>query len=136
MSLDSALQRLLNEVNDIVEGVLNDAFPTLEVYIENNMNEGTRPKQGNLTDKLYVNTGSLKRSFTVGASESIQELKVGNNGVELRYGTDVPYAVFNELGTKYIEPRPFLNPAVKEFFDTDLQDLEQTITERLAEVFR
>ncbi len=135
-TLDSALKRLLNEVNDIVGEVLNDAFPTIDVYIEDNMNLGMRPKAGNFTDKLYVNTGRLKRSFTVGASESIQELKVGSNGVELRYGTNVPYAVFNELGTKHIKARPFLAPSVFEYFNNDIPKLEQEITERLIEVFK
>jgi HK97 gp10 family phage protein len=135
MSLIQALSRLKNEVNEIVREALQDSFQILDLYIDDNMNLGTRPKAGNSTDKLYVNTGRLKRSFTVGGAEGIQRLKVGSNGVVLEYGTKVEYGIFNELGTKNAKARPFLIPAVQRYFEDDIAELENIVTDKLRRLF-
>lgn len=135
MSLIEALNRLKNEVNEIVREALQDSFQILDLYIDDNMNLGMRPKAGNSTDKLYVNTGRLKRSFTIGASEGIQRLKVGSNGVVLEYGTRVEYGIFHELGTSRFKARPFLIPAVQRYFDDDIEELENIVTDKLRRLF-
>lgn len=136
MSLLQSLERLQKDVDKIVLDALNGAFPLLNLAIADNMHDGARPKSGNKTDKLYVNTGRLLRSFTVGASESIQRLKISGDNVELTYGTSVFYAKFNEDGTSRMKARPFLAPAISEFFTSDLNQIEEDIQEGLRRVFK
>ncbi len=136
MSLIPALRRLIDEVSGVVSEALNSAFPLLDLYVDSFMNLGMRPKAGNFTDKVYVNTGKLKRSFSIGASESIQELTVNNSGIVLRFGTTVPYAIFNEKGTRHIQARPFLDPAIEAYFDDDIADLQDVIENKLRLIFK
>lgn len=58
--------------------------------------------------KAPVDTGRLKRSITRG-----NPFKTAN-GQAISVGTNVEYAPFQELGTKFMEPHPYLRPAIEE----------------------
>jgi len=51
--------------------------------------------------QLLVATGALRASLTAAGAGEVGE-------VELRYGTDVPYARFHQHGTAHMVARPFL----------------------------
>lgn len=53
-----------------------------------------------------VDTGNLRRSIT-------HEVEVGRLYAEARIGTNVRYAIFQELGTRHHPAQPFLRPALE-----------------------
>ena len=64
---------------------------------------------GEAAAKKYapVDTGTLRRSITY---------EVGRRGIDqyVRIGTNISYAVFQELGTRYHSANPFLRPALSD----------------------
>lgn len=52
-----------------------------------------------------VDTGNLRRSIT-------HEVGRDLGGLYVRYGTDVQYGIYQELGTRYHPAQPFLRPAL------------------------
>ena len=54
-----------------------------------------------------VQTGTLRRSIQIDRSKN------KGNRPKVRIGTNVEYAVYLELGTRHMEPRPFLRPALR-----------------------
>ena len=53
-----------------------------------------------------VDTGNLRRSIT---HEVGRDLK----GLYMRYGTNVEYGIYQELGTRFHPPHPYLRPALQ-----------------------
>lgn len=89
------------------------------------------------TQKGVVDTGLLKNSITYaigGKAPALQDYASDSGGKSGRYngkapkdkqgiytvtiGTNVFYAVYNELGTKKMAARPFLRPALENHIDT------------------
>jgi len=59
--------------------------------------------------KAPIDTGRLKRSIHPTIPQKVRD------GVQITaVGTNVEYAPFQEFGTKYIQPHPYLTPALKE----------------------
>lgn len=52
-----------------------------------------------------VDTGALRNSITT---------TVGDNGMTAEVGPTVEYAIYQELGTHKMAPRPFLGPAFEQ----------------------
>lgn len=73
---------------------------------------GAEPILEDAQRRTHVITGNLRRS------ESIQP---GPGKFEVNIGTDVEYAPFEEFGTRYRPPHPFLRPA----FDTYITAAQQ-----------
>lgn len=102
----------------------------------------------NPTDKLYSQTGDLLKALS-SATENGKDGKIfsvtTNNGVvTLLKGVDVSiikYARIHEYGgttgrngaTK-LPPRPYLNPAMKEFVKEEMDGVLERIVERLLKV--
>lgn len=64
--------------------------------------------EGSAKEKVHVITGNLKRNITTGLeSSSATEATV-------RIGTNVEYAPYEEFGTRYRGPHPYLRPALDE----------------------
>lgn len=63
--------------------------------------------EGSAKQHVRVDTGNLRRSITH---------ELGERGLVayVRIGTNVDYAVFQELGTENMEAQPFLRPAMEE----------------------
>lgn len=57
-------------------------------------------------EHVAVDTGNLRRSITH---------ELGGRGLEqyVRIGTNVDYAIFQELGTRHHSAQPFLRPAME-----------------------
>lgn len=53
-----------------------------------------------------VDTGNLRRSITHEVNRDII-------GLFVRYGTNVEYGIYQELGTRYHPPHPYLRPALQ-----------------------
>lgn len=53
-----------------------------------------------------VDTGNLRRSIT-------HVVERDRRGWVMRYGTNVRYAIFQEIGTRFHPPQPFLRPALE-----------------------
>lgn len=58
--------------------------------------------------------GRLKESLQRGARENVFILEFTPEHIMCIVGTEVPYAVFLEFGTRRMSARPFLSPAVEE----------------------
>lgn len=76
--------------------------------------------------KAPVDTGRLKRSIT-----SIPQ-QMGRGTFKVLVGTNVIYALFQELGTKFMKAQPYLRPALKE----SAEDIKQLIIKNILSVFR
>lgn len=63
---------------------------------------------GELSAKEHapVDTGNLRRSIT-------HEVIRGQDGWFVQIGTNVDYAIFQELGTRFHPAHPFLRPAIE-----------------------
>jgi len=71
--------------------------------------------------RVPVKTGHLRRSIYAKISEWVAEV-----------GAEASYAMFVELGTRYMRARPFIYPAVQEF----LPQLEAIIGEAIENAKR
>lgn len=71
-------------------------------------------------DTPLLDTGALRESISHNTS-----------GTEGWVGTDSPYAVFQELGTKTIPPRPFMGGAI----DATRDEIEGMLHSTVAAVF-
>ena len=108
---------LAEKMNRLAREWLVERVPAIiQVYVEEHFHAGQRPGPRNLTDKLYVNTGRLARSFAPFAREGVLRVK----GLNIEYGTRVPYAAIHEYGGRAgrlrrarIPARPYLRPAIK-----------------------
>lgn len=58
--------------------------------------------------KAPADTGRLRRSITRGNPYTTA------NGQAIGVGTNLEYAPFQELGTKFMDPHPYLRPAIEE----------------------
>jgi phage gpG-like protein len=109
---------LAEKMNRLAREWLVERVPAImQVYVEEHFHAGHRTTPRNLTDKLYVNTGRLARSFAPFAREGVLRMK----GLSVEYGTKVPYAAIHEyggragrLGRARIPARPYIRPAVKQ----------------------
>jgi HK97 gp10 family phage protein len=54
-------------------------------------------------DIVPVDTGNLKNSISYRPGDKANEMIVGANA---------PYAVYQEFGTRYMKPQPFMRPAI------------------------
>lgn len=116
-------------------GIVARQFPVaLQVHIEDHMHEGQRPGPRNLTDKLYVNTGRLRRALYAQGPGNIFRTSISERGLELEYGVnlrEVPYARIHEFGGVIrtrrariqMPARPYLRPSVEEFLRDSLPQL-------------
>lgn len=72
-----------------------------------------------LNDAMHlapVDTGNLKNSLAPGGPGNIFEMGIGSRGganIAATIGTAVPYAVYQEYGTRFMPAHPFLTPAVE-----------------------
>lgn len=57
--------------------------------------------------KAPVKTGNLRRSIYSEAEETVA-------GIVARYGTNVRYGLFQELGTRFHPAHPYLRPALED----------------------
>lgn len=71
--------------------------------------------------KAPVDTGALRNSIYVSLqdshtppTEATENLPVPDNDVTAFVGPSVEYAIYQELGTSFMEPQPFLLPALRE----------------------
>lgn len=55
-----------------------------------------------------------KGIYDTGRLHDSMDYKINQQKKEITTGTDVPYAIFNELGTYRMKARPFLQPSVEE----------------------
>lgn len=127
----------------------------LHARIEENFHEGVRggrrsgvafDKQfkgrgKNLTDKLYVNSGTLTQSFIVGRKQNVFDVKSDAQGLKMKFGTDVVYSRIHELGGiagrgANIPKRPYFAPALKKFDETDSPELLKKIMDEIAEILK
>lgn len=95
----------------------------------------------NPTDKLYSQTGALLRAMQIGQPANIFKVKSTPSEVQILYGIDiskVPYARIHEFGGiagrgAKIRKRPYIFPAIKEFFNTEIDRTIKNIYKRLSE---
>ena len=71
--------------------------------------------------KAPVDTGALRNSIYVSLldshtppKEATENLPVPDNDVTAFVGPSVEYAIYQELGTSFMEPQPYLLPALRE----------------------
>lgn len=76
--------------------------------------------------KAPVDTGRLKRSIT-----SVPQ-QTGRGAFKVLVGTNVVYALFQEVGTKFMKAQPYLRPALKE----SVEDIRQLIVKNIAGIFK
>lgn len=130
----------------IVSDELKKAQVILQVYVQDNLHGAKKLAKGerNNTDKLYSKTGKLLRALQIGGNGNLFDVKTNNGVVTLLTGIDVsvvPYARIHEYGgttgrngaTK-LPPRPYLNPAMKEFVKEEIDGVLERIVERLLAV--
>jgi len=133
-------------MRQVVQHVLTavaKAIPVaIQPHIEERMHLGRRPGRKNTTDKLYVNTGRLRRALYPGKPGNVFVVRETGAGVEVEYGIDlgvVRYARIHELGGvirrgvhEIIMPaRPYLRPAAEGFLKETVPKLVAAELQRL-----
>ena len=73
--------------------------------VQNAVKLNTTEMHRRASRKVPVDTGHLRRSLTVDFSDG---------GLTGRVYTDVEYAIYQEYGTRFINPRPFMRPSLYE----------------------
>ena len=86
------MQKMLNEVASLKD-------------VQNAVKVNTTEMHQRASRKVPVDTGHLRRSLTVDFTD---------NGLTGRVYTDVEYAIYQEYGTRFINPRPFMRPSLYE----------------------
>jgi HK97 gp10 family phage protein len=110
------------EINIDITG--GDEFKTAMAQFDSGMQRQVHERLANwaadvkasATQRVPVKTGQLRNSIYSKISEWVAEV-----------GAEAAYAMFVELGTRYIRARPFLYPAVQE----ELPRLEAIICEAI-----
>lgn len=82
-------------------GVLSD----IGMDVEPNMREASRHLRREIQTRAPVETGRLRDSYRV-------EVQNGPDGPTGHIGTDVPYAVHQEYGTRFQSGQPHVRPAL------------------------
>jgi hypothetical protein len=62
--------------------------------------------EGKAKERVRVDTGNLRRSIT-------HEVSLDLRGWYMRFGTNVYYGIYQELGTRFHPPFPYLRPALE-----------------------
>lgn len=95
--LSARLPRIRAAIADALQSYADEVPYLLSAYIEENWHEsgGGEP---NLTDKLYVRSGKLARSYIPGQPGNLSEVKMEPGKVRVRFGTTLVYASVHEYG--------------------------------------
>ncbi len=75
-------------------------FPlVMQAYINENLHSSpANPAAFNTTDTLYTRSGALVRSFIAGQKGNIFQGTADERGLQLTYGSSLPYAAIQEFG--------------------------------------
>lgn len=87
-------------------------------------------------DELQNVTGRLFRSFALNSPETLSEVIGDANGLEINFGSDVPYAAIHEYGGKTeegwkIPARQYFSKGIERFEQKDLDKLKNEIKQTL-----
>lgn len=107
-----------DELDDVVEEKLEEAMTTVVLKIE-----------ADASRKAPIDTGNLR-----GSIEGIVLGWVGEV-LEAAVGSPVEYSQYQEFGTRYMDPNPYLEPAIEENRDWAYEQFEAAIQESVNEVF-
>lgn len=73
-----------------------------------------------------------KGVYDTGRLHDSMDYSINQQKKEITTGTDVPYAIFNELGTYKMKARPFLQPSVEEANGAFAEILRQEINGEMS----
>ena len=86
--------------------------------VQNAVRVNTTEMHQRASRKVPVDTGHLRRSLTIDFSD---------NGLTGRVYTDVEYAIYQEYGTRFINPRPFMRPSLYEQREQFAKDMSRLL---------
>lgn len=106
------------ELDDVLEDKLEDTMETVVTKIA-----------ADASRKAPYETGWL--------SSHIRGIVLGWVGevLEGEVGTNVEYGKFQEEGTRYMDPNPYLEPAIEDNRQWAFEQFEETVQEAVNEVF-
>ncbi len=126
----------------ILERVLNDEGASLlEASVIKYMNLGKNPdvRHKSQSDKIYINTGKLARSFKRTQATNFFKVTSSLDSTKLEYGSNIIYARIHEYGSgslqrpKNIPSRHYFEPGMQYFNDNFLPKLVDKFIKELLE---
>lgn len=113
-----ALEDRLDRLDDAIEEHLDDAMETVVTKIAADASRKAPYKTGWLSSNI--------RGIVLGWVGEVLEGAVGTN---------VEYGKYQEEGTQYMDPNPYLQPAIDENRDWAFEQFEAAIQDAVNEVF-
>jgi phage gpG-like protein len=116
-AVEAAIRRIEQGADDIIDRVEASAQTIFAALVRAQMHTGQAPPRGvpNSTDKLYVRTGNLLRSFLRGETDNAVTEKRSKMRRIVLIGSSVRYAAVHEFGGSKVRARPYVKPAAAVF---------------------
>ena len=112
----------LNQLIDRIPGNKRQLVKSIAFQVEALAKMKAPVDTGALRNSIYV---SLQDSHTP-PSEATENLPIPDNDVTAFVGPSVEYGINQELGTSFMEPQPYLLPALREV-EQQLEDFAKDI---------
>lgn len=93
--------------------------------IKDGLEEVTFKMVGQAKQLARVRTGAMRNSI-INEVEKVSDTKVVG-----QFGTNIEYAIFNELGTSKMTAQPFINPGFEAYKGEIVEDIKKHVLEEL-----
>ena len=80
-------------------------------------------KHGSSLQKKAMRNAVFVKGYSTGATKRSITLEIGNGGLAAKVSAGTEYSGYVEVGTRTMEPQPFMGPAFDEVWDDFVEDL-------------
>lgn len=102
---------------------VQDTATDVASHIQETITANGQVQTGHMLDSVYVN-GPLGSTYSGGGKDTAEESYSGS-GVGAVVGVSAFYSIFQELGTRFMPPHPFVDPGTRASAENFMSHLAQ-----------
>lgn len=110
---------------DNAQETLEDLLASADRRLLADMQTAALNMEAEARRRVPVDTGNLRGSID-------NDIRTGRNTITAMVGSDVPYSIHVEKGTKHMEAQPYVRPAI----DSEIRDLMRRVRETVNKAAR